>query len=126
MRRYGKQHGLKFILAKFDMRFPTMRYMRPTKPHISLRIRALWSAQSDQSISESLAYSMSVKLLPELHVEFPSLKGGSTCSSGSTLIQMPHCWKSHVAAHLCCCCCCCCCFCLFYFFVLASLNFSYA
>ena len=34
MRRYGKQHRLKFILAKFDMRFPTMWFMRSTKPHI--------------------------------------------------------------------------------------------
>ena len=26
-----------------DMRFPTMWYVRPTKPQISLRIRAVWS-----------------------------------------------------------------------------------
>ena len=61
MRRYGEQHRLKFILAKFDMRFPTMWYVQSTKPHISLRIHAVWSAQSDQSISKSLAYSISVK-----------------------------------------------------------------
>ena len=28
------------------------------------------------------------------YFEFLSLKGGSTCSSGSTLVKMPHCWKS--------------------------------
>ena len=44
---------------------------------------------------------MSVKLLTEHHLEFLSLKGGCTGSSESTLVKMPHCWKSHVAAHLC-------------------------
>ena len=39
-----------------------------------------------------------VKLLIELHLEFLSLKGGCTSSSESTLVKMPHCWKSHVAA----------------------------
>ena len=43
---------------------------------------------------------MSVKLLTEHHLEFLSLKGGCTGPSGSTLIKMPHCWKSHVAAQL--------------------------
>ena len=56
--------------------------------------------QSDQSLCESLDYSMSVKLLTEQHLEFLSLKGGCTGSSESTLVKMPHCWNSHVAAHL--------------------------
>ena len=43
---------------------------------------------------------MRVKLLTEHHLEFLSLKGGSTGSSESTLVKMPHRWKSHVAAHL--------------------------
>ena len=43
---------------------------------------------------------MSVKLLTEHHLEFLSLHGGCACSSESTLVKMPHCWKSHVAAHL--------------------------
>ena len=42
---------------------------------------------------------MSVKLLTEHRLEFVSLKGGCTGSSESTLVKMPHCWKSHVAAH---------------------------
>ena len=42
---------------------------------------------------------MTVKLLTEHHLEFLSLKGGCTGSSESTLVKMPHCWKSHVAAH---------------------------
>ena len=57
-------------------------------------------AQSDQSLGLSLEYSMTVKLLTEHHLEFPSLKGGYTGSSESTLVKMSHCWKSHVAAHL--------------------------
>ena len=43
---------------------------------------------------------MIVKLLTEHHLEILSLKGGCTCSSESTLVKLPHCWKSHVAAHL--------------------------
>ena len=37
---------------------------------------------------------MSVKLLTEHHLEFLSLKGGCTGASESTLVKMPHCWKS--------------------------------
>ena len=40
---------------------------------------------------------MSVKLLTEHYLEFLSLKGGS---SESTLVKIPHCWKSHVTAQL--------------------------
>ena len=43
---------------------------------------------------------MIVKLLTEHHFEFLSLKGGCTSSSESTHIKMPHCWKSHAAAHI--------------------------
>ena len=43
---------------------------------------------------------MIVKLLTEHHLEFRSLKGGCTASSESTLVKMPHCWKSSVTAQL--------------------------
>ena len=43
---------------------------------------------------------MTVRLLAEHHLDFLSLKGGCTGSSESTLVKMPHCWKSHVTAHL--------------------------
>ena len=43
---------------------------------------------------------MNVKLLTEHHLEFLSLKGGCTGSSESTLVKMPHCWKSHVTAQI--------------------------
>ena len=39
---------------------------------------------------------MSVKQLTEQHLEFLSCTGLSEC----TLVKIPHCWKSHVAAHL--------------------------
>ena len=45
-------------------------------------------------------YSMSVKLLTEHHLMFLSLKEGCTGSSESTLVKMPHCWKSHVMAQI--------------------------
>ena len=41
---------------------------------------------------------MSVKLLTGHHLEFLSLKGFCTGSSESTLVEMPHCWESHVEA----------------------------
>ena len=43
---------------------------------------------------------MIVKLLTEHHLEFLSLKGGCRGSSESTLVKMPHCWKSHALAHI--------------------------
>ena len=43
---------------------------------------------------------MIVKLLTEQHLEFLSLKGGCTGLSESTLVKTPHCWKSHVTAHI--------------------------
>ena len=57
-------------------------------------------AQSDQSLCLSLEYPMSVKLLAEHHLRFLSLKGGCTGSSESTLVKMPHCWKSRVTARI--------------------------
>ena len=41
---------------------------------------------------------MSVNLLTEHYLEFPSLKEECTGSSESTLVKMPHCWKSRVGA----------------------------
>ena len=43
---------------------------------------------------------MTVRLLTKHHLEFLSLKGGCTGTSESTLVKMPHCRKSHVAAHI--------------------------
>ena len=56
-------------------------------------------AQSDQNLCWSFEYSMTVKLLTEQHLEFLNLTGGCTGWSESTLVKMPHCWKSHDAAH---------------------------
>ena len=53
-------------------------------------------AQSDQRLCLSLEYSMTVKLLTEHHLEFLSFKG----SSEYTIVKMPHCWQSHVAAQI--------------------------
>ena len=43
---------------------------------------------------------MTVKLLTEHRLEFLNFKGGYTGSSESTLVKMPHCWKSHAMAHI--------------------------
>ena len=58
------------------------------------------SDQPDQSLCLSLEYSMTVKLLTKHHLESLRLIGGCTGSSESTHVKMPHCWKSHVMAHL--------------------------
>ena len=44
---------------------------------------------------------MTAELLIKHHLEFLSLNGCCIGSSESTLVKMPDCWKSHVAAHLC-------------------------
>ena len=77
-----------------DMRFPTICMCDQQ----SLRSACAYS-QSYQSLCWSLEYSMIVKLLTEHHMEFLSFTGGCTGSSESTLVKMPHCWKSHVTAH---------------------------
>ena len=43
---------------------------------------------------------MILKLLTEHHLQFLSFIGGFTCSSESTLVKMPYCWKSHATAHM--------------------------
>ena len=43
---------------------------------------------------------MVFKLLTGRNLEFLSLNGGCTGSSESTLVKMPHCWKSRVTAQL--------------------------
>ena len=44
---------------------------------------------------------MNVKLVLTEHLlEFLSLKGGCRGSSESTLVKMPHCWKSHATAQI--------------------------
>ena len=43
---------------------------------------------------------MIAQLLTEHHLEFLSIKGGCKGSSESTLVKMPHCWKSHVMAQI--------------------------
>ena len=87
-------HCVLHIIMIQCMRFPTMWYVQPAKPQISLRIRAVRS-----SLCLSREYSMIVKLLSEHHLKFLSFKEGCTGSSESTLVKMPHCWKSHAAAH---------------------------
>ena len=82
------------------MIFPAMWYMCDQQ---SLRSACAY-AQSDQSLCLSLeyAYSMTIKLLTEHHLEFLSLNGGCTGSHESTLVKMSHCWKSHVNGRFCC------------------------
>ena len=82
------------------MRFPTIWYVQPAKPQIRLLICSDQADHTDQSLCLSFEYSMSVKLLTEQRLEFQSLTGGCTGSSESTLVKIPHCWKSHVTAQI--------------------------
>ena len=74
------------------MRFPTMRYVQPTKPHTHSLIRVFAGRLSILRLN---------KLLTEHHLKFLSLKGGCRGSSENTLVKMSNCCKSHVAAQLC-------------------------
>ena len=56
-------------------------------------------AQYDQSFCQPLEYS-ECKDTGGHHLVFLSLKGGCTGSSESTLVKMPHYWKSHSTAHI--------------------------
>ena len=77
------------------MVFPTMWYvLQQSLPS------ACAYAQSDQSLSLSREYSMTVELLTKHHIEFLSLKGGYTGASGPILVKMPHCCKLHVWVQL--------------------------
>ena len=79
-----------------------------SEPHeswqeISNNVVCATSNASDQPVhTHSLIRAIaSAKLLTQHHLEFLSLKGGCTGSSGSIHVKMPHCWKSHVTAQLC-------------------------
>ena len=64
-------------------------------------LRSAWAyAQSDQSLCSSHEYCMIIKQLTEHRLKFLSLKRGCTGSSESTLVKMPHCWKSRVTAQM--------------------------
>ena len=66
------------------------------------KLRPAWAyAQSDQSLCSSLEYSRGVQLLTEQNLELLSLKEVCIGSSESTLVKVPHCWKSHVTAQIC-------------------------
>ena len=56
-------------------------------------------AQSDQSLCLLLQYSITLRSLTEHHLE-SHLKGGCTVLSVSTLVKIPHCWKSYVVTQL--------------------------
>ena len=43
---------------------------------------------------------MIVKLLTEQTLGFLGLTRGCTGTSASTLVKMPHCWKSHIMAQI--------------------------
>ena len=73
------------------MRFPTMWYVRPAKAQTSLRTRAVWS---EPLLVAWLFYDS--WLLTEHHLEFISIK----VSSESPPVKIPHCWTSHVSAHI--------------------------
>ena len=53
-----------------------------------------------RAFASGLPICMIVKLLAAHHLEFLSLKGGYTGLYESAHVKTPHCWKSHVAAHL--------------------------
>ena len=77
-----------------DMRYPTMWYVRPAQPQISLCIRAVCS---EPLLVACIFYDYKATGRTEFGVS--KLKGGCTGLSKSTHIEMPHCWKSRIMAN---------------------------
>ena len=71
----------------------------PSKPSATIRAFELMRSLI-RAFACLLEYSRILKLLTKQHLESLSLKGGCTSSPESTHVKMPHCWKSHAAAHL--------------------------
>ena len=96
-----------FIVLPHSWVPPPQKLSEPW-PEISNNVVCATSKASDQpahmpSLIRAFASHFNIlwlKLLTEHHLEFLSLKGGCTGSSESTLVKIPHCWKSHVLAHL--------------------------
>ena len=78
------------------MRFPTMWFVRPAKPQISLRIRAVWSEPLLVAwiFYDCLATGWTLFGVSKLKRRLHRL-------AESTLVKLPHCRKSHVMAQLC-------------------------
>ena len=87
---------LQCIEMSRNVRFPTMWYVRPAKAQTSLRIRAVWS---EPLLVAWIFYDCLATDRTSFWVS--KLKRGLHRSSESTLVKMPHCWKSHVAAQMC-------------------------
>ena len=97
------------ILAKIsEFTVDTMTLFEP-RHEISNNVVCATSKASDQpahthSLIRAFSSGMNILGLSRYrliyHLEFQSLKGGCKGSYESTLVKMPHCWKSHVAAHL--------------------------
>ena len=83
------------LYMSHGMRFPTMLYVGPA----NLRSACAY-ALTDQSLCMWHEYSISVKLLTDHRLMFLILTGGCTGLSETTLVKIPHCWKSHVTAHI--------------------------
>ena len=74
-----------------DMKFPIRWHVRPAKAHTSLRIRAVWSEPLlvARIFLWVLRYWLNIIWVSKLERILHRL-----------LRVIPHCWKSHVAAHI--------------------------
>ena len=80
------------------MIFPTMWYVRPAKPQISLRAN---TRSLIRAFASRLNILLMLSYLPNIINFGVSKLKGCTGPSEYTLVKMPHCWKSHVMAQLC-------------------------
>ena len=86
-------HEVNILLLSFEPRH-----------EISNNLVSATSKGSDQpahthSLVRAFANRLNI-LLAKHNLELLCLKGGFTGVSESTLVKIPHCWKSHVTAHL--------------------------
>ena len=59
-----------------------------------------WTGSDVKNAKVAPILLVSIKLLTDYHLRFLSLKGGCISFSESKLVNMPHCWKSHVTVIL--------------------------
>ena len=83
----GYEKNPHIIHMSCRMIFPTMWFVWPAKAQTSLCIHTVWS---EPLLVTWIFYDL----------DFISLKGGCAGLSESTLVKMPHCWKSYVRAHI--------------------------
>ena len=87
----------KVVNIELRHEIPTMWYVRPAKPQISLHIWAVWS---EPLLVTSIFFDCWATEWTTFGVSKLNRKeAAQACLSQHMNVKIPHCWRSHVAAH---------------------------